>query len=400
MGSLSPLRSFSIQASVLLEQGSVLNDLLLYKEAIKVLTEVIRLNPSNKDAYIERATAYFETDQLSLALQDYEAAKKLTLVQSLRSNSPPAVMGAQVYIPENKIEFSKGLISGTVDGAKTSAAEFIPSLFSCCRGILNGLWAFACSPTEVNQEMINTAYAIGKFLRSHSTEECFHYIVPELKELSLSWDKLNDHSRGQKIGFIIGKYGIDIFAPAGAIKGINRVRALKRANTMCTLEFCAISPAKQTKILDESFKRASIRQTIVSESLKNGKILVKNSNSQIHIMQPKYAWNKLINNVEEDCKKVLKLLEDNKIFLEKYRIETIEVRKGFIRYDHRIQINEYEVEAFFTKNLETGEIFLNNAWVVTRRSPSRLLGSNVQRTTERGGFRWVCYAGCLKRGSA
>ena len=127
------------------------------------------------------------------------------------------------------------MVSGTVDGAKVSVVEFIPSIFSCCRGILNGLWAFVCSPVEVSQEMVNTAYAIGEFISSHSTEECFQCVVPELKELSLSWDKLNDNSRGQKIGFIIGKYGVDIFAPAGALKGMSKVRALKRANTMCTL---------------------------------------------------------------------------------------------------------------------------------------------------------------------
>ena len=241
------------QSGVFLSHGTLFNDLLLYKEAIQVLTHAIQLNPSNRDAYIERALAYFETNQLSLALQDYEAAKKLTIVPPFKPGSHKAMMMAAIYIPENKTEFSKGLVLGTVDGAKVSAVEFIPSIFSCCRGILNGLWAFVCSPIEVSQEMVNTAYAIGEFISSHSTEECFQCVVPELKELSLSWDKLNDHSRGQKIGFIIGKYGVDIFAPVGALKGMNKVRALKRANTMCTLESCAASQAKQAKILEESY---------------------------------------------------------------------------------------------------------------------------------------------------
>ncbi len=54
-------------------------------------------------------------------------------------------MTIAVYIPENKTEFSKGLVSGTVNGAKISVVELVPSIFSCCRGILNGLWAFVCS---------------------------------------------------------------------------------------------------------------------------------------------------------------------------------------------------------------------------------------------------------------
>ena len=252
--------AFSPQSDIFLEQGTLLNDLLLYKEAIQVLTQAIQLNPSNRNTYIERAMAYFETNQLPLALKDYESAKKLTIVPPFKPGSHKAMMMmAAVYIPENKTEFSKGLVSGTVDGAKVSAVEFIPSIFSCCRGILNGLWAFVCSPIEVSQEMVNTAYAIGEFISSHNTEECFQCVVPELKELSLSWDKFNDHSRGQKIGFIIGKYGVDIFAPAGALKGMNKVRALKRANTMCTLESCAASQTRQAKILEESAKRVAAR---------------------------------------------------------------------------------------------------------------------------------------------
>lgn len=361
--------AFSPQSDIFLEQGTLFNDLLLYKEAIKVLSQAIQLNPSNRDAYIERAMAYFETNQLPLALKDYEAAKKLTIAPPFKPGSHKAMMmRAVVYIPENKTEFSKGLVSGTVDGAKVSAVEFIPSIFSCCRGILNGLWAFVCSPIEISQEMVNTAYAIGEFISSHSTEECFQCVVPELKELSLSWDKLNDHSRGQKIGFIIGKYGVDIFAPAGALKGVSKVRALKRANTMCTLESCAASQAKQAKILEESIKRATLRESVINESVKKGKILVKNSNSQVHIMQPKHAWDKLVKisgNIEEDCKKVVKLLEDNRISLEKYRKNTT-IRPEFTRYDHQMQINGFEVKAVFNKNPETGEIFLNDAWVVTK----------------------------------
>lgn len=268
--------SFSCQSEMLLAQGTFYNDILLYKEAIQVLTQAIRINPSNRDAYIERAMAYFETNQFSLALCDYKSAKKLTIVPLFNSDQRKAVIMAAGYIPKNKTEFSKGLVSGTVEGAKISAVEFVPSIFSCCRGILNGLWAFVCSPTEVSQELVNTAYAIGEFISSHRAEECFQCVIPELKELSLTWDKLNDYARGKKIGFIIGKYGVDIFAPTGILKGMNKVRALKRANTMCTLENCVISQTKQAKILEESAKRAFLREGLA----KTGHILTKTSNVQ------------------------------------------------------------------------------------------------------------------------
>lgn len=288
---------YSPKSNILLEQGTIFNDLLLCKEAVLILTKAIQSNPSNREAYIERALAYFETNQLSLALQDYESAKKLTVVAPFKYASHNLMAMSAIYIPENKIDFSKGLIAGTLSGASVSVVEFIPSTYSSCRGILNGLWAFVCSPNEVSQEMLNAAYGIGEFISNHSTEECFQCVVPELKELSLYWENINDYSRGEKIGYLIGKYGIDIFAPIGILKGVNKVKALKRANTMCTLEACASSKVKQIKIIEESTKRALTRTTLI-ETAKKGKILVKNSNVQYHIMQKKHAWEKVLNLVE------------------------------------------------------------------------------------------------------
>lgn len=359
----------SPQSDIFLEEGTLFNSLLLYQEAIKILTQAIHLNPSNQDAYIERATAYFETNQILLALQDYEKAKKLTIIPPFKLDNDQMLIMKAIYVPENKTEFSKGLLAGTLEGANVSVNEFAPSILNCCRGILNGLWAFVCSPIEISKEMINTAYAIGAFISSHSTEECLQCVVPELKELSLTWDSLNDNVKGQKIGFIIGKYGVDIFAPAGIFKGINKVKALKRANTMCTLESCAASQSKQNKILEISSKRALLREKIVCESAKNGKILIRNANTPFHIMQPKHAWDKIIKvsgNFENDLKNVIKILEDNQIFLEKFRLKKAEEFDKYIRYTHQTKINGHEVKAIFNKNLETGEMFLNDAWVITK----------------------------------
>lgn len=359
-------------SDVYLTHGVTYNDLNLYKEAIKNLNQAIQLNPYNRDAYIERALAYFETDQLPSALKDYESAKKLTVVPPFKLEDRQAIFGSAIYVPENRTEFSKGLVSGTLEGAKDSVKEFVPSLLSCCRGILNGLWAFVCSPIEVSQEMINTAYEIGEFINHHNTEECLQCVVPELRELSNSWKKLNDRSKGEGIGFIIGKYGVDIFAPLGVVKGakgINSVRALKRANTMCTLESCAASPAKQAIIVEESIKRAALREALVIEATNNGKILIKNSNVQYHVMQKKHAWDKVIQlsgNVEEDFQKVITLLEKNNVTDQKNLVKIVKHKNPSINItfsEYKLTINEFDLRIFFDNHLETGESFLKNAWV-------------------------------------
>ena len=69
--------------------------------------------------------------------------------------------------------------------------------------------------------------------------------------------------------------------------------------------------------------------------------------------------------LNEDYKKLMKLLEDNQILLEKYRVDS-KVYKKTIRYEHQMKINEHEVKAIFNKNPETNELFLNDAWVITK----------------------------------
>lgn len=366
MSDYAVLRSNNWKQAILnLNQGTIYNNLSLYKDAIDALNRAISLDPYNREAYIERALAYFETGQIALAMQDYQAAKKLTTIPSFK-------ISKGMYVPEDKTEFSKGLVLGTTEGAKISTVEFIPSIFSCFRGILNGLWSFACSPTEVSQDVINSTYALGSFLSSHSAEDCLHCVVPELKELSLTWHTLNDYSRGHKIGYIIGKYGIDIFAPIGIVKGMSKVRALKRANTMYTLEACC-NPAKKAIILEESIKRASARAALI-ELTSTGKLFVKSSNVPNHIMQSKHAWDKIIKlsgNVEEDFKKVLFFLENNKIVNQKNLRNTVAHPKdmpvkNIHLLEYRATIDGQEIQIFLEKYLDTGEVFLKNGWVVTR----------------------------------
>jgi hypothetical protein len=197
-------------------------------------------------------------------------------------------------------------------------------------------------------------------------------VVPELRDLSISWNSFSDFSRGQKIGFIIGKYGIDIFAPLGALKGVSKVKALKRANTMCTLEVCAASEAKRAKILEESLKRVTARESLIAGASKSGKILVKNSNVQYHVMQEKHAWEKVIKmsgNVEEDFKAAVCFLEENAVICKEclVRESTFHQNKiKIVRYDYEKLINGYNVNASCELYLETNLTFLQDAWVITK----------------------------------
>ncbi len=365
-------RNFSIQSEILLEQGCILNCCFLYKKSIDVLTQALNINFYNREAYIERAMAYFETNQIELALKDYNFIKKLT-IPPFKSTANQKLRGK--YIPDHKTDFAKGLLNGILEGGLESGKEFIPSVLSCCRGILHGLWAFASSPSQVSQEMIDTAYAIGEYITSHDALECFECVVPELKDLSLTWHNIDDHHKGKKIGYIIGKYGIEIFAPLGLVKanfvfksGITKYKKFHRANIVQTLERCAESSSVQKKILERSAEFAAKREMIIQEAAKNGSLLIKTDNVINHVMQEHHHWEKVIEltgNKIEDFKKVIGLVENNKI------IQKINIHDTFIHknlpikvIEYRMEIKSYEVAILMESYFETGESFLKNAYVI------------------------------------
>lgn len=361
----------SLEAEFLLSQGIILNNLLLHKEAIEALTKSIQLDPYDKRALLERAAAYFETNQIESALKDYESIKRLILPPFKDGNH--LIFEMNIYTPKNKIDFAEGLIFGIISGGKIGAEEFLPSLHSSLRGLQNAFWAIYQSPIETSKEIIDAAYAIGNFISSKTKTECLECIIPELKELSLTWNEIGDKEKGRKIGFIIGKYGIDILIPCLAVKGVSTYRALKYANTMCTLECCAQSKLKQLKILEASSKHAALRETFIIESVKKGRILPRNSNVLHHIMQKKHAWDKLIiltENIEENFAKVIAFIEKNNIIDKRFLKGTIELfpktAPKVSKATYEKIINDFTVHVELNTYLETGEIFLNDAWVVTK----------------------------------
>lgn len=211
------------------------------------------------------------------------------------------------------------------------------------------------------------------FIKEHTARENLELVIPELKEVCLKWDTLTDYERGNQIGYIIGKYGMDVLIPGAAIKGIKKYRELKRLNTMFTLECCVASEAKKVKIIEGSAKHASIRITVV-EAAKTGQVIPKNANVVPHVMQKKHAWDKLVKisgSPQEDFIAVKKILEEHKILDVKNLVrESIVPAKN---PTSPLRLLEYEktigseiVEAFFVKNIETGEVYLTNAWVKTK----------------------------------
>ena len=168
---------FRVHSNQLLEQGIVLSERLDYLAAIQAFSQAIETDPSNGQAYLERALAYFEIDQIDPAVEDYQSAK----------------------------------------------AAFL------------------------------------------AAEKQFK-VVPEFHELIHKWDDLSGYEQGRSFGYIVGKYGIDIFTGAGAVKLVHKFRTLRRANAMFTLECCGTSVENRATILAESTRRSALRDEVWKNS--------------------------------------------------------------------------------------------------------------------------------------
>lgn len=218
-------------------RGEVSRELGLYQEAVSALTEAIKQDPENKEAYFSRASCYFE-------MGDYEKSIKDFINSGFSSNK----INSEDF---DSLHFSTGLIKGTSYAALASLEDFLPSVYSSISGITNGLWAFVNSPVDCSIEMIDACKAIASLVSDNSAYENLRLLIPEIGQLAENWEKSSSFEKGELLGNIIGKYGTDIFLTGASIKTLKAYRNLRKANDLMTLEGMA-KAIKKDKLLDLS----------------------------------------------------------------------------------------------------------------------------------------------------
>jgi hypothetical protein len=211
-----------------------------------------------KEAYFERAAAYFELGEFDRAIKDF-------ITSDVHSNF-------------NTTQLCLGVTAGILHGVSDSIIDFIPSTLSTLQGLGNGLWAFSKDPIGASQEFVNAAIVCIEYIKSHSTTEILQDLVPELKELVQSYDHIDDFRKGKLIGHVIGKYGIDILLAKESVALIKAFRDLKKANQVMTLEALA-SPKTMQTILLESSKHWEMREVV----LKNGNLKIHSGRQGKHL---------------------------------------------------------------------------------------------------------------------
>jgi len=249
-----------------LEFGIIASELGLYQKAISSLSYAIRANPRNQDAYIERAISYFEMGDLDKALADY------LLSGDLSTSDRSKLQWLEIT------QLSAGIAIGVLEGGTHGVVDFLPGVLGSIRGVGNGLWAFCTDPVGASQEFADAALHCVEYIKSHSSLEILQRMVPELQELIQNYDCLSDYQKGKLIGYVIGKYGIDIFLWSGSLKAVKYYQDLRRANQLMTLEALA-SPKNAQKILEEAGKRWTLREQV----FENGNLRIQWDKQGKHI---------------------------------------------------------------------------------------------------------------------
>ncbi len=212
-----------LRNKALLLKGQTEVEVGMYANAVLTLTELINQNPEDKNAYFERAVANFELGEFDNSIQDY-----------LQSEFKSPDVGKRDSF---SIEYASALAEGIKKGFKEEFGDSLPS-WASMMGF--GLWtALSNSPApsaKVVTATLSCVAAAGAYLAANQ-------MVGELKDLVTNWESLSQKERGELSGYLIGKYGVNVFACAGSVKLSQAYRDLKKANNLLTFELAVVNEA-------------------------------------------------------------------------------------------------------------------------------------------------------------
>lgn len=236
-------------------EGRAYSDLGLYNEAIIALNKALAQDPMNKEALLERAVAYFETGDFDSSIEDFFNSG---------IHSKP--------LDASHLDFAAGFFLGAMEGMKKFGTEFFPSLLATARGLGSTVWLFATSDPlglQISEEMYNACQNFIRFLSNHTLPEIIETVSPKLKALIYNADTLTLKQKGEYLGYLIAKNGVEIVATVGATKIYQEIR---KANAVLTLEALS-APMQKTKMVEKALEWGE----------KHSAEIVKRGNNEVYI---------------------------------------------------------------------------------------------------------------------
>jgi len=171
-----------------------------YYKAIEDFGKVLEVNPYNPDVYLDRAYTYFEMGDVENSLKDYQAYNE----------QQGAVLDKYISFSDC-IDFSAGIITGIAKGAVGSTKQML--LFAA-----NAI----THPLDTSVGIYEGFSNLSKLAVSQEWKLLSQSLAPEVCDLVDQWNNLSMKERGEKSGYIVGKYGADILMPTASAKAISQ----------------------------------------------------------------------------------------------------------------------------------------------------------------------------------
>lgn len=259
-------KDLSLTSDMYQQEGQLYNELGMYDQAIQALTEAIKLDPNNRGAYFNRSQAYFETGRFDLSIQDYMSSHIHESYYSTKLKP--------------SLEVKEAILKGLLDGGKEAIVDFFPSLCASACGLGTCLWTFIEHPIGSTENIMNACYDVSQnisdFFKNVDLTNTEIY-VDEFLRFQGNFDRLSESEKAHLTGYLIGKYGVDIFAGGVVLKSVALCKKLKDANQIANLE--ALVASKKSK---KAIKAVALNHTARREAFfKNVKIHWSRQNKHI-----------------------------------------------------------------------------------------------------------------------
>ncbi|KPK33716.1 MAG: hypothetical protein AMS24_00075 [Chlamydiae bacterium SM23_39] len=171
-----------------------------YDKAIDNFGKAIANNPNNHNIYLDRAYAFLQDGQFEHSLNDYQV-----YIREDQINTEKSITFVDCF------DFSVGTTTGIAKGAVESGKQLI---------------SFAANaithPVDTGRGIYVSFSNIAKLAYSQEWKELSKILAPEVCELINIWESLYPKEKGERSGYIVGKYGADILIPGATAKAISK----------------------------------------------------------------------------------------------------------------------------------------------------------------------------------
>ena len=197
---LSKDSSKELQEKIYYFQGQEALNIYDYDQAIDSFGKAIEINPNNHNVYLDKAYAHLKAGEFDKSLNDYHVYN-----EQKNNNTERA------FFLSDSIDFSLGVRTGIAKGTIGSGKELL---------------SFAANaithPIDTTYGIYEAFSNLSKLACSQEWRALSKAIAPEICTLVNEWKTLSAKEKGEKSGYILGKYGTDILVPGAAAKVISK----------------------------------------------------------------------------------------------------------------------------------------------------------------------------------